>query len=110
MYQSLEKLKSLDNQINMYCGHEYTVANLQFALAVEPNKAELLTRIEKVQKMRNDGHPSLPVLLAEEKQTNPFLRCDDKALAASVLKKMAHVDVNDPISVFTQLRKWKDKF
>lgn len=110
MYQSLEKLKSLDDQINMYCGHEYTLANLQFALAVEPNKPELLARITEIKKLRDKGLPSLPALMGQEKKTNPFLRCDDISMATNLNNLRGGVDVHDPVSVFTQLRLWKDAF
>lgn len=110
MYDSLEKLKNLSDTLNLYCGHEYTLNNLTFALAVEPNHPALTQRFSKVQSLIKAGQPSLPCTLKEEKLTNPFFRCDDQALAKACLNQNPQVDPSSPVSVFTALRQWKDNF
>lgn len=73
MFDSLSKISSLPEDTMVYCAHEYTVDNARFALSVFPNYQPLKNRIEEVKKMRGQHLPTLPVLLSEEKRTNPFL-------------------------------------
>lgn len=74
MWQSLQRLIELPGETRLYCGHEYTLANLQFALTVESANQALVERFEWVRQMRAQGHPTLPSTLELERQTNPFLR------------------------------------
>lgn len=107
MYLSLQKLAALPDRTYIYCGHEYTLANLRFAAVVEPNNPMITQRIKKTMALRDQNKPTLPSLLSEEKQSNPFLRCH-----LSEIKKQvnAHVNCNlqDPIEIFAALRQWKD--
>jgi hypothetical protein len=73
MAQSLDRLASLPEQTEVYCGHEYTLANLRFAVAVDPNNTALLARYRTEQAQRERGMPTLPSTIALEKATNPFL-------------------------------------
>ncbi|HET9843709.1 MAG TPA: hydroxyacylglutathione hydrolase [Gammaproteobacteria bacterium] len=110
MLQSLEKLKALDGDILMFCAHEYTKKNLEFALTLEPENLAIKKRLCQVKEQLAQEKPSLPVRLREEKQTNPFLRCREAKLIQAVIKKDPRIDPKDPIAVFTALRKWKDTY
>lgn len=109
MYTSLQKLAVLPDSIQVYCAHEYTLANLRFAMQVEPQNPRLAERMQRVQVLRDQDLPSLPSLLKEEKETNPFLRCEEAAVIASASEK-AGKRLQDPVEVFTALRTWKSKF
>lgn len=109
MYASLQKIASLPDDTHIYCAHEYTLANLRFAEVVEPANPAIATRIKAVKALREQHQPSLPSLLSEEKETNPFLRCDVPDVIASV-EKYAGQKLTSPVEVFTWLRKWKDGF
>src|SRR5579885_402652 len=109
MFASLQKLAALPDDTNIYCGHEYTFDNLRFAEIVEPGNPKIHERKTRVSELRNKSLPSLPSTLLEEKETNPFLRCDSPELIANV-EKFAYQYLRDPVSVFTWLRKWKDNF
>lgn len=74
MYNSLQKLKALPAETQIYCGHEYTQSNGAFALSVDPDNVDLKVRLEEVRKLRLNNRPTLPVSLATEMKTNPFLR------------------------------------
>src|ERR1017187_10991296 len=77
MNASLNKLRELPADTRVFCGHEYTAANLRFALTVEPANAAALEYRDRVEAVRPAGHPSLPSQLSLERQVNPFLRCDN---------------------------------
>jgi hydroxyacylglutathione hydrolase len=103
MLNSLAKLRQLPDQTRVWCAHEYTLSNLQFALTVDPDNRDLATRYEKVQQARSEGLATIPSLLGEEKQTNPFLRWDTPALQAAT-------KINEPVRVFGRIRGMKDQF
>lgn len=109
LFNSLQTLKQLTDDTNVFCAHEYTLANLQFAIAVEPNNPHLLERIAKVTALRKQKIATVPSKLHEEKRTNPFLRCE-----ISEVKKAAEAyagqPLNSPLAVFKVLRAWKDSF
>ncbi|HEY2335945.1 MAG TPA: hydroxyacylglutathione hydrolase [Burkholderiales bacterium] len=109
MYDSLGKLARLPDDTKVYCGHEYTLANIGFARAVEPGNAALARREARDRKLREAGRPTLPSTLAEEKATNPFLRCVEPAVVDSVNKYLGS-RVSDPVRVFAAIRDWKNKF
>ena len=73
MYASLRKLAALPGDTKVCCGHEYTESNARFALAVDPDNADLHAFVAKVEQLRSAGQPSVPSLLAEELKANPFL-------------------------------------
>jgi hydroxyacylglutathione hydrolase len=106
MWAGLEQLKVLPDDTLIYCGHEYTASNAAFALSVDPNNAALKIRAAEVTRMLADGRYTIPVSLAMEKATNPFLRADQPALA----KAMGLPEGTDPDIVFGKLRKAKDDF
>lgn len=108
MRASLERLAALPEGTAVYCAHEYTQANLRFALAVDPDNRRLRQRADEVAAARAMGEASVPSTLAQEKATNPFLRCGERALIASAQRRVAQA--NDPLEVFTALREWKNGF
>jgi hydroxyacylglutathione hydrolase len=105
MWSSLVKLAALPGETQLYCGHEYTVANGRFAITVEPDNAILKTRIEEVATLRAEGRPTLPTTVAAELAANPFLRVEEPTIQAAVGMKGA-----DPGAVFGELRARKDRF
>ena len=109
MNNSLNRLRSLPPDTRVFCGHEYTAANLRFALTVEPDNAAALAYQARVERLRAAGHPSLPSNLALESQVNPFLRCDDPAVTAAAAIR-AGKSLGDAAEVFGVLRAWKDQF
>jgi hydroxyacylglutathione hydrolase len=108
MYASLQKLSALPEDTKVYCGHEYTLANIGFAKTVEPQNAALRTRESRDRKLRDAGKPTLPSTLGEERATNPFLRCREPAVVDSVNKYMG-ARVSDPVRVFAAIRDWKNR-
>jgi hydroxyacylglutathione hydrolase len=109
MYGSLEKLRSLPDETKVYCGHEYTLANIGFAKAVEPGNAVLGAREQRDRRSRDAGRPTLPSTLGDEKATNPFLRCSDPVVIESANKYLG-TRISDPVRVFAALRDWKNQF
>jgi len=93
----------------VYCGHEYTLANLRFALAVEPANAALQQRQEREQTKRTRGAPTLPSTIGEEHMTNPFLRADVPAVVAAAERHAGH-SLDGRVAVFAELRSWKNAF
>ena len=109
LYASLQKMAALPDDTKVYCAHEYTLNNLRFAAAVEPGNQHIADRIKHVTALRKTDLPSLPSTLAEEKLTNPFLRCNRETIRTSV-EQHAGKKLTTPVAVFTELRKWKDGF
>ena len=108
MYASLGKLASLPDDTKVYCGHEYTLANIGFAKTVEPGNDALRRREVRDRKLREAGRPTLPSTIGEEKATNPFLRAREPAVVDSVNKYLG-LRVSDPVRVFAAIRDWKNK-
>ncbi len=109
MNASLTKLKNLPPDTRMFCGHEYTAANLRFALTVEPANSAALEYQDRVEQLRAAGHPSLPSTLSLEIRVNPFLRCDDPHVVAAA-ELHAGKALPGAAEVFGVLRAWKDQF
>jgi len=109
LYASLEKLTALPDDTLVYCGHEYTLANIGFAKAVEPDNAALLEREASDSRLRRADQPTLPSTIGREKATNPFLRVKRPAVIESANKYLGK-RVSDPASVFAALRQWKNEF
>ncbi len=105
MWASLRTIRNWPDTTQIYCAHEYTQANARFALAVEPDNAELIARCHQIDALRARAQPTIPTALGIEKRTNPFLRADTAALAAAVgMHGSAAVDV------FAYIRHLKDRF
>lgn len=108
MLDSLSRLAALPDATRVYCGHEYTVANIAFARAVEPDNALLAQRERSAKALRAQGKPTLPSTLGEERATNPFLRSTEPAVVESVNKYLGS-RVSDPVKVFAAIREWKNR-
>ena len=108
MFNALKKITKLPTNTNIYCGHEYTLSNLKFALEADDNNKELIEEFKKVENKINSNIPSLPTTLDKELKVNPFLRCDNINIQNKIIKKF-NVS-NNELEVFTALRKWKDNF
>jgi hydroxyacylglutathione hydrolase len=109
MLQSLESLAALAPSTRVYCAHEYTLSNLAFARAVEPDNAPLGDRIAAAEATRKRGEPTVPSDIALELATNPFLRCNDKSLQSS-LNHQGKLQGDSTVEVFATVRGWKDVF
>ncbi len=109
MLHSLDKLAALPAATQVYCAHEYTLANLAFARAVEPDNEALLKRSSEAEQYRKRGEPTVPSQLRLELDTNPFLRCREGALVAS-LDAQGRLQERTPEAVFASVRGWKDSF
>ena len=109
MCRSLLSLRSLPEQTLIYCAHEYTLGNLDFALAVEPQNQRLNERIQADQQRRTNKIPTVPSTLAMELATNPFLRCDQNSVIHSVQDKLSK-GATEQAEVFAAVRDWKDNF
>ena len=109
LYTSLKRLAELPDETNVFCAHEYTEANLKFALTVEPDNRATQERLKFVQKKRANSQVTLPSTIQLEKRTNPFLRCHLASVQLAVMKQCGQSST-DPLAVFTALRNWKDQF
>ena len=108
-WTSLAKLAALPGDTRVYCGHEYTLANLRFALAVEPGNAALRARQRASRPSATAGEPTVPSTIAEERATNPFLRAQR---AGGPRRGAAHAGraLADAVDAFAALREWKNGF
>jgi hydroxyacylglutathione hydrolase len=108
MSASLDSIAALPDETLIYCAHEYTEMNLRFALAVEPDNPALLQRVSRVAALRAAGQSSVPSTLAEEKASNPFLRCTEPVVVAAGLQHAA-ADASKT-AVFAAIRGWRNGF
>ena len=105
MWHSLGKLKGLPGDTRIYCAHEYTQSNGRFALTVDPENAALKTRMREVDRRREQGRPTVPSTMAEERATNPFLRADSEGISRAL-----NLAASDPVAVFAEPRRRKEVF
>jgi len=105
MWGSLQKLRALPDETQLYCGHEYTLSNARFALTVDPGNEALAARAAEVERQRAENRFTLPVKLGAEKRENPFLRADDAGIARHLGLEGAGA-----LAVFTELRERKNRF
>ena len=108
MYDSLNKLASLPKHTKVYCGHEYTLSNLKFAIEVDTENKDLLDEYNHVKKLNISKNPSLPSTLDKELKINPFLRCNNMSIRNKINKEF-NVS-GDDFEIFTALREWKDNY
>ena len=108
MYISLNKLAKLPDETAVYCGHEYTLANISFARLVEPENQAITQLQISAEKKRKSDLPTLPSTIAMEKACNPFLRCNQPEVIHNA-SNYAGKPLMDPVSVFAAVREWKDK-
>jgi hydroxyacylglutathione hydrolase len=109
MHRSLGRLAALPDATRVYCTHEYTLANLAFAAAVEPDAAAVRDELARVRALRERGAPSLPSTIGHERRINPFLRAGDPAIAAAA-RRQSGQPLDNALEVFAALRRWKDNF
>ena len=105
LFTSLQKLAALPAESQVFCTHEYTLHNINFALSLEPDNTALTERYQDTVAMRKAELPSLPSTIALELATNPFLRCDSKQIQLST-----HL-LNQPLlQVFTMVRELRNSY
>lgn len=115
MLASLDKLAALPGETRVCCAHEYTLSNLRFAQAVEPDNAALAAYTAHCRQLREQQRPTLPSSIATERAINPFLRSDLAAPRASALRRAESSSTPlaadaDRVAVFATLRQWKNEF
>ena len=108
MAASLARLSALPGDSRVCCTHEYTLSNLRFARAVEPDNAALAAYTLRCQSLRDTGQPTLPSSVAQEQAINPFLRCSEPAVQAAARTQDAAA--LDAVGVFAALREWKNNY
>jgi hydroxyacylglutathione hydrolase len=101
MLKAIFKIRELPLDTKLYCSHEYADKNIDFALAVEPDNQNLLKRIDAIREKRKNNEFTVPLLLEEELQTNPFLRTNQPSLQ-KILK------ISAELSLFSYLRNLRD--
>lgn len=104
MWTSLEKIAKLPADTTLYCGHEYTEANADFSMTIEPGNADLKARVAEVKALRAKGEPTLPTTVAKELATNPFIRVD----SAEIRKTLGLEGAKD-WEVFAEVRERKNR-
>lgn len=109
MHESLARLTRLPDHTRVYCGHEYTLSNLKFARAAEPDNRQLPELEARMQALRDAGQPTLPSTIAQEKQTNPFVRVTAPGVIQSASAR-AGAALSDPVRVLAEIRDWKNNF
>ncbi|MES1982030.1 MAG: hydroxyacylglutathione hydrolase [Pseudomonadota bacterium] len=111
LFRSLQRLASLPDDTLVYCAHEYTEANIRFALTCEPHNPELQQRRIDARALRATGRPTLPSTIALEKATNPFLRYSVPEIVRKIEIDTGHpLPLNDALAVFTALREERNHF
>lgn len=109
MLDSLDRLAALPGGTRVCCGHEYTVANASFALAVEPSNADLQARSVEARRQRMEGRATVPSTIDEERACNPFLRVDVPEVRGAVARHVGR-PLQDRVDAFAELRRWKDGY
>ncbi|BBM02865.1 hydroxyacylglutathione hydrolase [Microbulbifer sp. GL-2] len=112
MFHSLQRLSALPPTTRVYCAHEYTVGNLNFARTIEPDNSAITQRLQDCQALRAAGKPTLPSDIAEEQATNPFLRCHITEVMQSGARHLGRENPKglNEVEVFSSLRDLKDHF
>jgi hydroxyacylglutathione hydrolase len=105
MWTSLKKLRDLPDNTEIYCGHEYTLANIKFALTIEPHNGALQARAREAEQEIASKRPTIPTMIGDEKRENPFLRADIPEVAAGI-----GMNGKPAAEVFAEIRERKNKF
>jgi len=105
LWQSLQKLKALPQETQVYCAHEYTQANGRFALTIDPDNQALIARMRNINQRRANRQATIPTTIAEELATNPFLREQSPDI-----QKHLQMQECAAVKVFTEIRRLKDTF
>lgn len=109
MLASLDAFAGLPEPTRVFCGHEYTLANLRFAMAVESANPDIVDYVQKASALRASGRPTLPSTIGLEKRVNPFLRSRHENVKLSAERRAGRV-LPTPVAVFAEVRSWKDTF
>lgn len=109
MQANFERFNALPESTQIYCAHEYTRANVDFALAVWPENTDINDYSEWVNQQRAQGIPTLPGSIGQEKKINPFMNADSIELKKNV-EQHFNSTYTSPVDVFSALRSWKDNF
>lgn len=109
MLHSLSRLAALPQQTLVYCTHEYTLSNLRFACAVEPDNPDISARFAEVSRLRENHQISLPTTIKLEQETNPFLRSRNPAVRKAAITHSGADNLSEE-AVFAAIRRWKDQF
>lgn len=109
MLASLDSFAALPGATQVHCAHEYTLSNIRFALACDPDNAALRDWSRAATALRERGAPTLPTTIAHERAVNPFLRAGDPAVQATLAEAL-HETVSDRLAAFTLMREWKNRF
>ena len=109
MLASLDRLAALDPATRVCCAHEYTLSNIEFALACEPDNAELIAWRDQARALRARGQPTVPTTIGQERQRNPFLRADRAQIRQRLAERLG-TPVADRLAAFTLMREWKNRF
>ena len=109
LHAALARIGVLPGLTLAHCAHEYTASGIRFARAVEPRNQAVVVRGAEVAKLRSANLPTVPFTIAGELATNPFLRCREPEVVASVAARLGHQPA-DELEVFTALRQWRDAF
>ncbi|WP_321876170.1 hydroxyacylglutathione hydrolase [Paraburkholderia bannensis] len=109
MLASLDSFAALPGATHVHCAHEYTLSNIRFALACDPDNAALQDWSREATALRERGVPTLPTTIAHERAVNPFLRADNPAVQATLAEAL-HETVSDRLAAFTLMREWKNRF
>lgn len=116
LHHSLTRLAALPVTTRVFCTHEYTLANLRFAMAVDADNFQLAERVFVEQDRRARNEPTLPSSIALERATNPFLRCTTASIMDSAQRfsqthpNLRDASVSNEVNVFAALRQWKNEF
>lgn len=110
MWASLQRIAQLPDETRFFCAHEYTVANLEFARAVEPGNGAIAARLDACRRLRARDEPTLPATLADERRTNPFLRWAEPDVIAAAERVADGERPTQPHEVFAAIRRWKDRY
>jgi hydroxyacylglutathione hydrolase len=109
MHNTLSRFSALPLNTLVYCGHEYTESNLNFAIEVEPNNVDIQNRLTEVKSLRDQNKVTLPSTIELELKTNPFMRCDEENVIQAAIAYNATTD-NSSVEVLGTIRNWKDNF
>lgn len=109
MFDSLNLLSALPGRTPVYCTHEYTLANLKFALEVEPSNQALIDYAKWATETRQQNQPTLPTTIEQQQAINPFLRTSESEVISQV-KSHANINTSQPEIIFAELRRWKDVY
>jgi hydroxyacylglutathione hydrolase len=110
MHASLAKFAALPSNTLVYCTHEYTLSNIRFALAVEPNNPDLIAWAKRAEALRELNLPTLPTTIDQEIKTNPFMRCDQAVVRQVAQQVAGQPQLSGASEVLAAIRAWKDRF